>query len=244
MKKTNALLAIAAVLASSQLYAAGGFLVAPERAKYDFNKVETKKFILTNISEEPIRLSIKPEFISLDSKFINVGKHTESYLNDDDLTKYVRVAPRIVNLGPGERRDVRVQVRPDSKLTSGEYRTHLLVLEIPTEQDKPTSDDASDDIAMNIALRMETAIALYGVRGEYEEDLIFKCKTQNNKNELTITNNSNYMFEGKILMGENIPLPTLVMRESSRTITLDEAFKQLTVVGNESEISRTVDCSK
>ncbi|MGD1524660.1 hypothetical protein [Vibrio owensii] len=239
MNKRNLLAASLAALLSTSAMAAGGFLVAPERAKFDFDKVETKKFILTNTSDEPIRLSIKPEFIPMDSKHISIGSHIESYDNDDDLTPFVRVAPRIVSLEPGERRDIRVQVRPSNKLTNGDYRTHLLVENIATAQEKAVVE-SSDDIKMNIALRMQTAIALYARRGDYSQDLSFECADKG----VTVTNSSAYMFEGKVNIDSKEARPALMMRESERTFTFDEPFAKAMFTSDETEETFKVNCSK
>lgn len=241
MNKKKVLAAGIAMLMSASTFAGSGFLVAPERAMFDFNKVETKKFILTNTSNEPIRLSVKPEFIPIDSKFINIGKHVESYTANDDLTSYVRVAPRVVSLNPGERRDIRVQIRPNKSLENGDYRTHLLVENIATATEK-AEVASSENIQMNISMRMQTAIALYARRGDYSSDLSFECKNIKGKQHVMAINASPYMFEGKFSIDSSDPRPALMMRESERAFTFDKPFSTLVFTNNETSQDFKVNC--
>jgi len=114
----------------------------------------------------------------------------DSYFAQDLL----RYSPRQVVLPPRQAQIVRVQLMLPPNLEVGEYRSHMLFQEIPSQSDQETAGDAESGI--NIALR-----AIYGVsipiivrQGETWAELEItslelKRDTENGSPEISLTIN-------------------------------------------------------
>lgn len=219
------------VVTSTSLLARNSFLVAPGRVDFDLSRPNTQSFIITNNGDDEIRLSIAPIYFEIDSKSLAAGVplHPET---KDDLRPFIRVSPRTLALRPGQRRDIRVSVRPPAELPLGDYRAHLLVSmkEIAMTVNQQVSTNANS-IGMQLDIKMETGVALYGHKGERSPELSFECQRDVDNNLLLIASNpSLWRFEGWVRLftaGAAADAPALVehhlnsLRESRRPIRTD-----------------------
>ncbi len=225
-------------LYSTSVSAAASFSVAPGILKFDLIRPKTQPFLVKNNGDERIRIIIKPIYFALGSRFFRAGEpiSAEDATGDttnDDLTSYILLSPRVLSLKPGQRRTVRISIRPPSTLTPGDYRGHLLIRTLEgkpktVRQTRRTAD--GKEISINLKIKLETAIAVYGRVGEPEIKLEWECR-QNEEGilELLAINRSAWMFKGWVGAydsgkGENSdPLDVgrvISFRESKRPITL------------------------
>lgn len=186
--------------------AKNSFLVAPGIVEFDLKKPITQSFIITNDGDDTIRLKITPTYFEIDDHTFSLGKHlNEETKKIEDLTGFMRVSPKRLSLKPGQRRDIRVSIRPGKNLSDGDYRSHLLVqmLEVARVISSGVADGSS--MGMNISVKMETAIAIYGSKGQGKPSLEFFCrqKPDDNKFELQIVNPSDWRFDGQVTLTEN-----------------------------------------
>ncbi|OUS04023.1 hypothetical protein A9Q81_06295 [Gammaproteobacteria bacterium 42_54_T18] len=182
-------------------FAKNSFLVAPGRVDFDISKPTTQSFIITNNGDGNIRLSIKPIYIPIDSKSLAAGSHIKpETAKNEDITQFVRVAPRTLSLKPGQRRDIRISIRPPSSLSEGDYRTHLLVSMLETAQVIKGGESGADSLGMQLNIKMETAVAIYGRKGERNPELTVSCTRDQvtEKLVLNIVNSSLWRFDGFI----------------------------------------------
>jgi hypothetical protein len=187
------------VTASQYVSAKNSFLVAPGRVTFDLKKPTTQSFILTNNGDGKIRLSIKPVYFPIDSKSLQMGALLDPKTAElEDLTKYIRVAPRSLSLNPGQRRDIRISIRVPQNLPDGSYRAHLLVSMLETAQVIQTPA-GSGEVGVGVNLKLETGVAIVGFKGEQAETKIHTvCKIEPGTGRLglVVTNPSVWRFDG------------------------------------------------
>lgn len=232
-----------ATLACPPAMAGNSFLVAPGRIDLDISRPVTQSFIITNNGDGPIRIVIKPIYYKVDDRALNAGTPIHPEVDtQDDLTGFMRLSPRTLNLKPGQRRDVRVSIRPPADMPDGDYRAHLLVKmldPIGNIESKMDAEGAPEGISMQIKINLETAAAIYGYRGKRDPNQVaFTCaRAEDGQLLLNAENPSKWRVEGVVhgyphkepKEGETAAPPTMegdplfetpfnVYRESRRTL--------------------------
>lgn len=204
-------------------HAKNGFLVAPGRVQIDVEELKTHTFIITNTGDERIRLSIEPIYLPIDDPTMKAGKHLRpGVANEENIVDNVRVSPRRLSLKPGQRRDIRVQLTPLSDPKPGDYRAHLLVKMDEVAYTSSQTAEGQNSMNMELNVKMETAVALYGRKDEPEVDLSMDCQlSPSGVTEIAVINPTNWRFEGLLSSSATQALPLVMLRESERTV----AFK-------------------
>ncbi len=187
---------------STSVFAKNSFLIAPGRIDFDLSKPNTQSFILTNNGDGTIRLKIEPTYFAIDDKALSAGiPLTPDAKVNDDLRPYMRISPRVLSLKPGQRRDIRLSVRPKPGMPDGDYRAHLLVKMMEVAQTFTTQQESKDNdaLGMKVDIKLQTAAAVYGHHGNRQAELSMKC-SKSEKGELIIdvTNPSIWRFEGAL----------------------------------------------
>ena len=184
--------------------AGNSFLVAPGRIDLDISRPVTQSFIITNNGDGPIRIVIKPVYYEIDARALAAGHPINPDVDvQDDLTGFMRLSPRALNLKPGQRRDVRVSIRPPANMPDGDYRAHLLVkmlTPIGNIESKLDAEGAPDGIQMQIKINLETAAAIYGHRGKRDPNQVsFSCtRAEDGQLLLDARNPSKWRVEGVV----------------------------------------------
>ena len=219
-------LAILTAMSGNNAIAKNSFLVAPGRVQFDLEKTESKTFIITNTGDSKIRLEMSPEYIPIGKDGLNVGIHNMvGVAETENISKLVRISPQKLSLSPGERRDIRVQVRANPGAIDGDYRSHILVrmLENATTEDI-SGNESENGMNMKLNIKMEAAVALYARKGEKKSDLKISCEQKENEYQVSLDNKSNFKESGDILI-DKITKPHVIMRNSTQTITLSPEVK-------------------
>ncbi|PCJ17135.1 MAG: hypothetical protein COB04_09245 [Gammaproteobacteria bacterium] len=219
-----------AAIHTPQVISKNSFLVAPGRVMFDLSRPKTQSFIITNNGDEAIRLNIKVVYFSVDSSSLGIGfPLNEETAKIEDLKPYLRVSPPRLSLKPGQRRDIRISIRPPSSLTEGTYRSHLLVsmMEVAETITDLNPSEGSGDVGMHLSLKMETAVAIYGEKGQGQAELQISCVIDAETGDFNykITNPSPWRFDGwvraysnegdkKVIQEDRLT----IMRESTRSI--------------------------
>ncbi|MBT4288865.1 MAG: molecular chaperone [Deltaproteobacteria bacterium] len=161
------------------VFGKASFSVAPGVIEFNLKERKTKSFIISNSGDERIRLMVRPVFFGIDSNSLKAGAPINlENANQDDLTKAIRVSPKVVVLSPGQKRKVRLSIRSKKKLPPGDYRAHLLIniLETRKAADNATTPLGSEEgMSINLNIKMETAIAIYGRAGTPDTKLDWRC---------------------------------------------------------------------
>ena len=213
-----------------QAISKNSFLVAPGRVMFDLSRPKTQSFIITNNGDEAIRLNIKVVYFPVDSSSLGVGQPlNEETAATEDLKPYLRVSPPRLSLKPGQRRDIRISIRPPGGLTDGTYRAHSLVsmMEVAQTITDVAASDESGEVGMHLSLKMETAVAIYGQKGKGNPDLQIKCVTDAETGNLSyeVLNPSPWRFDGWVRAHNSADDTKVrhedrltIMRESKRSI--------------------------
>ena len=186
------------VFCSGYVQAKNSFLVAPGRVDFDLSRPNTQSFIITNSGDDKIRLSIEPVYFEIDSRSLAAGEPLDKINpGKDDLRPYIRVSPRTLSLNPGQRRDIRISVRASQDMDAGDYRAHLLVRMLETARIEDVVSDDPAAIGMKLAIKLETAVAIYGYLGERQAELAVNClRGERGDLLLDINNPTRWRFEG------------------------------------------------
>lgn len=239
-------------------FAKNSFLVAPGRVDFDLERPVTQSFIITNNGSKRIRLNISPIYFDIDSKSLAAGQHIKSDVAKiEDLAPYIRISPRTLSLSPGQRRDIRVSLRPPDNLAQGDYRAHLLVkmIEVASVLGNTGTQTGETGVGMRLNLKMETAVAIYGHKGKRKPELIVHCRKHPSKGTLVVdlVNESIWRLDGRLnLSNGQITFNRyfVSLRESKQSINTDITLSakqqwQLKVFNTEQESLLTqMNCDK
>lgn len=179
-------------------FSKNSFLVAPGRVDFDLSRPVTQSFIITNNGDDKIRLAIEPIYFAIDSKSLAAGEPLDKqHADKDNLSDLIRVSPRTLSLSPGQRRDIRISVRAPATIEEGDYRAHLLVRMLETAMVQKMAVEETSAIGMEIKIKMETAVAIYGHKGQRDPQFSVRCvKNEDGFFALDINNPSRWRFEG------------------------------------------------
>ena len=108
-------------------YAKNSFLVAPTKIIVNLDKPSVNTFIVINNGDQNIRVTAQPIYFENGSASLPLGENLFKEKGDyDNLAKYIKVSPPVVSLKKGQKRQVRVAIRPLKNIPKGEYRAHIL----------------------------------------------------------------------------------------------------------------------
>ena len=230
IKKIAKILTVSlSLLGGVNAYADHSFLVAPGRIEADLTSQTTRTVIVTNTGSEDIRLEIFPEYLPIGDGQgeLNVGvSHLKNQKEKESLEDYITVSPKVLKLKPGQRRDVKVNINGKRSRTNknakplsenGDYRTHLIVRMKEAVATKEISSENNENLSMNLDIKFETAIAIYGRKGEPNYDSV---KAECSNGSLSLNNDTPYKVDGKVNKNSEI-IPFIVMRNSTRNIPMN-----------------------
>jgi hypothetical protein len=218
--------------------------VAPSRTIIDYPAHQSSHFIITNTCDEAIRLSAEAVFFELDSPALEAGTLLEkTSTHIDDLTPYLWISPRVLNLKPGESRHIRLSLKIPPTLAEGDYRAHILLKTLDT---KRSQEETEPGVALHLTMNVETAVAVYAHLGTPHLDttsppsITHHCYTRNDKLFIEAINHSNYNLEGTVGLWDGAKkitekiteTPWLHYRNSKKTHSFDLAHLPLPLSKN------------
>ncbi len=152
------LLSLFSILLSLQVKAQGDLLIFPKRVVFD----GSKRIQILNLSNK-----------GMDSAFYNIsfkelrmkeyGGFEKVDQSETSASKYVRIFPRKVVLGPGEVQVVKLQLTRMNQLQPGEYRSHLYFRADPKydkKEDNVTETEKSESEGFRIELKPSYGITI------------------------------------------------------------------------------------
>lgn len=211
------------------VFASREFSVAPTHVFVDLHHRKIQKFIVTNTGDTRIHIGIKPLFMKADSRSLTLGHVLAGQQESEyDLSPYVVLSPHAISLAPGQQRELRMSISAPPNLVDGAYRTHLLFYQIqmPTAV-KPKTEKQSDtahEMKMQLNMRLELAVSVYGTKGNGDAKLSFQCaKDAQGKLQLAVTNDSPWRFEGTLQVrstgsDSESPVDLVMLRNTVRKV--------------------------
>lgn len=197
------LICIFLVLWSAPLNAKRSFLVAPTHFYINLDEpVRTQTLVVSNTGDDTLHLRVAPIFLTADSPSLRLGHVLKGYVEEEnDISPYIRVSPRVLTLHPGQERDVRLSIHPPDHLAVGAYRAHILFHMIDLNRERSTADSNHSSVALNLNLSMEMAISIYATRGAGEARLAFSCyRDKQHQLGIRVTNASAWRYEGPLVI--------------------------------------------
>lgn len=220
---------------SAPVWGKANFTVAPGIVEFDISRPSTKTFLIVNSGDENIRLFIRPIYFKIDSRSLAAGTHLHSRTASiENIATSIMASPRVLSLTPGQRRNVRISVRPRKKLAPGDYRAHLLIKTLGKQKPKAgAGEDGAPGMSINLEINLETAVAIYGRVGKPDYMFKWECKPlASGKLIVEATNLSKWRFSGWIGVFDTskpeTPLAAtrlVSLRESKRPVAFDIAAK-------------------
>ena len=143
------------VVTFSGLAFAQGIIITPKRVTFN-ERDRTQEVLIANRGNEKTRyrISIVNRKMMPDGTLVAVEEETDG---DRFANKVLRYGPRQVTLDPKGTQKIRLMSRVTSKSDDGEYRSHLLVQEIPDAKPAENAgNEAGGEVGINVT-------AIYGV---------------------------------------------------------------------------------
>lgn len=223
------LLALVGAVSSAATLANNGFLVAPTHVDLNCNRVQTASFVATNTGDKTIHLRITPECYTTGSEALNIGKDLHPKTAQRVcINQNMLISPRAISLSPGQKRTVRVSVRPPQDLRDGDYRAHLLFSMLENAGNYQQQGQGADghQLNMNMKIMFEMAVAVMCKRGTGSAKLTthYQPKTKT----LILTNKTPWRYRGDLKLyadHDRKPIktvPLIVLRESQQEIDLKD----------------------
>jgi P pilus assembly chaperone PapD len=158
---------LAGVLLSTSLAAthanAQAFTLAPTRLIFE-NNSRAQELTIVNGTDQPqtYRVRLEDRLLKDDGEFEVITDPAAPYV----ASPLLRLSARQFVIGPRESATVRVLLRRPAGLASGEYRSHLVVTELPTMNAPVTTADAGDGVAVRITTVFGISIPILVRSGE------------------------------------------------------------------------------
>ena len=143
-------LTILSVICPSGVKAQGNLLITPRRVVFDGTK-RVQELNLANTGQDTAKynVSIVEYRMKEDGSFEEI---TQPDPGQNFADKNIRFFPRTVTLGPNEAQVVKMQVTNTSKLSPGEYRSHIYFRAVPKQVALGEEDKTRDSTAVSVKL--------------------------------------------------------------------------------------------
>lgn len=176
-------------------------------------------------------------------------RDVDNFGDPSELSKYLKIFPKYVEIKPGEQQIIRVFAKniPIQEFPIGEVRASLAIEEIKAENKKKyKSKDDDNGVSTMITFEYILNMAVYGYNGELIPKIDVSKITKNKDIELTgkITNKGNYSYPlsyellnkegkvvgegvlGKIISGKTLDFKVKLEKESYEFVIKDEKKKK------------------
>ncbi len=163
---------IAAILPSipQTASAVGGLLVSPKRVVFGPNE-RLQEIRVVNRGEETQKYRISV----INRKMMEDGQMqpaTQPGENEFFADKFLRYGPRQVELGPKETQTIRLMSRLPANAQPGEYRSHILVQEIPeASAAQDAANNADGSVGVNVQAIFGMSIPVFMRKGDLSADI-------------------------------------------------------------------------
>lgn len=175
MKK---LLFIILLLSYSILSYSLNFSVAPTGFAVELSKPSTQEVTILNNTTDPLRLEAT---FQADSNF------GEKY----NINSNLAIFPKTISLKPAGKQIVRFRIKPDSKLQDGEYKSSLVLTEVPGEIKTVSDGNTPQGVSSNLKMITEISIGVYGYKGNLiHKGTLSDIKLNYNRNSAVISASS------------------------------------------------------
>ncbi|BDY06342.1 hypothetical protein [Ferrimonas sp. YFM] len=194
------------ILGLCPLLAQANLLISPQRLYFEPGQ-RSDALILKNISGSLQKFDIRFQEMAMNPD----GKLVPQADNPYSLAKMVRYSPRRVTLEPGATQTIRMALRMRPEMADGEYRSHLVIRQIPT-QGEPRHTQGGDNLALQIRPMLSMSIPVIARKGATHSSLaIDAAELHPHHAQISITASGNRSVYGDL---------ELVQQQSGEQTTL------------------------
>ena len=157
---------VCSLLSLSSVSAYADLMITPYRVAFE-DRDRTKQITIVSRASEPKTYRI----FFRQQKMLESGEY--KVLPDDaqDIPRasdIVRYGPRQVLLAPGERQAIKLSLRRPADLPPGEYRSHLVMEQLPEAQQTTLNPKNTKGIGLQLYLKMEFSIPVIVRHGDLD----------------------------------------------------------------------------
>ncbi|WP_028110927.1 fimbrial biogenesis chaperone [Ferrimonas futtsuensis] len=157
------------ILSLWPLLAQANLLISPQRLYFEPGQ-RSDALILKNISDSLQKFDIRFQEMAMSPE----GKLLPLPDTPYSLASMVRYSPRRVTLEPGASQTIRMALRMRGDLEEGEYRSHLVIRQIPTQQQADQSQ-GGDNLALQIRPMLSMSIPVIARKGAPDSSLAIEA---------------------------------------------------------------------
>lgn len=143
---------------------ASDFRVHPTRLVLDNEEFTTLNVTNTGNRTLNFRLETKHMAMSEEGRLQTLGEEAEA--QPWMLGNYLRFGPRQFSLPPGERRIIRIATRFTSEEPDGEYRAHIAVHNMGSDEDEQTTTGSGEGLRLGLRFTQALGIPIIARKGE------------------------------------------------------------------------------
>lgn len=157
------------IAAPSYAQGARGIVVTPKRVVFGDQKIIEVLIANRGTSEQKFRISIVNRAMQPNGQLIEIETPAENEFFAKDVLRY---SPRQIVLGPKETQKVRLMSRLGSDAADGEYRSHLLIQEIPqADPAENAGAESSGQLGVNVQAIFGVTIPVILRRGDLSAEV-------------------------------------------------------------------------
>ncbi len=150
--------------------AAGGLLVSPTRVVFGPNeRLKEVRVVNRGNEAQKYRISVINRTMTVNGQMEPASEPGE---NEFFAEKYMRYGPRQVTLDPKESQTIRIMSRLPANAADGEYRSHILIQEVPKATDAKSASNAADDrVGVNVQAIFGMSIPVFMRKGDLTAEI-------------------------------------------------------------------------
>jgi hypothetical protein len=182
---------------SGSLYS--NLMVTPSRVEVKLDKPMTQMFSVYNKGDKKVTLAVEPYYKEVDKNKLM----DPSTAGADDLSKYIKIAPKVIKVGPKKSRAIRVSIRPTAELKAkkGEYKVHILFRNIDVDEEvkKVATDKKTkrpDIVSLSGELKVNVAVPVYASVGDENVEIKVDCYVDGETPRIKVVNYGLWRFDG------------------------------------------------
>ena len=185
-----------------------GLIISPRRVVFE-DRERSKELLVANRSSQKAKYRISVINRKMDEN--GQLQPADSPADNEFFAKnYIRYAPRQVTLGPKETQKIRVMSRFPADADAGEYRSHLLIQEVPDAKaaENAQENESADGLGININAIYGISLPVIMRKGKLDYNVTLKnpkFRTQNGEKYVDVSlersGNKSIFGTAKVLAG-------------------------------------------
>ncbi|MDP4488612.1 MULTISPECIES: fimbrial biogenesis chaperone [Pseudoalteromonas] len=156
-------------------------MITPTRVAFEERqRIERVTIINNGDVTKSYRLEFQEKLALKEGGYANFA---EQKINPMAASHFIRISPRQVTLGPGERQVIKLAVRRKANMEQGEYRSHLLFRELPNNKGK-LQEGINIDVLMSYSIPVMLRVGDANPQVQLEDVIVSNAK--NGRQAITV----------------------------------------------------------